>query len=108
MLPKKQLVHRAIEDGTMTRINRLLSLSMVLNSISNGLSDEVADLLRSHGLLVGPLKQKHTAMMRAADAFFHDFATMITEEQQKKYLFDDIDSLRRLIMKWACLEEDTQ
>lgn len=106
MLPKKALVQKAIKDGSMDRINKLLSLSMLLNAISNSLSDESADILRSHDLLVGPIKQKHTAMMRAADAFFKDFSTMITNPDCKKNLFEDLDSLQGIIFKWAKLDND--
>lgn len=92
----------------MERVNQLLSLSLLLNSISNGLADEAADLLREHNLLIGPVKQKHTAMMKAADAFFFDFSTMITDKQNKEYLFNDIDTLRCSILKWAKLDQPFQ
>lgn len=106
--PKHINVEQAIQDGTMDRVNQLLSLTLLLNTISNGLSDEAADLLRRHNLLVGPIKKNHTAMMKAADAFFYDFSTMITDSQNKEYLFKDIDTLRGSILSWAHLDKPFQ
>ena len=108
MKPKKANVERAVKNGSLNRVNQLLSLSLLLNTISNGLADEAADILREHNLLIGPVKQKHTAMMKAADAFFFDFSLMINQEQQKKDMFEDIDTLRGSILRWAHLDKPFQ
>ena len=47
-------------------------------------------------------------MMKAADAFFYDFSTMITDSQNKEYLFKDIDTLRGSILRWAHLDKPFQ
>lgn len=107
MKPKQSKIKQAEQDGSLDRVVQLLSLTIVLNTISNGLADEAADLMRSRGLLLGPIKQKHNAMMHAADAFFYEVQLMALK-QRKMDMFADIDHLRSAILKWARLDQPFQ
>lgn len=107
MKPKQSKIKRAEQDGSLDRVVQLLSLSLLLNTISNGLADEASDLMHSRGLLLGPIKQKHNAMMHAADAFFYEFQLMVIK-QRKMDMFDDIDHLRSAILRWAHLDKPFQ
>lgn len=108
MKPKQSKIKQAEQDGSLDRVVQLLSLSLLLNTISNGLADEASDLMRSRGLLLGPIKQKHNAMMKAADAYFYEVQLMVLGEQQKMDLFEDHDHLRSAILKWAKLDQPFQ
>lgn len=108
MLPKKGTVSRALADGTIDRVNHLLSAVHMLNIEANTLVEEAADVLTRAGLQLGSLKKYHSNFVRCADMYFHEFATMITSEDKKMDMFSDMDEFDALFRKWAKLNEDKQ
>ena len=67
MKPKKSLVDAAVKDGSMDRLNMLLSAAHLLNCEANSLIEEVADVMRAKGLLLGDLKKLHNDFLKCAD-----------------------------------------
>ena len=65
MKPKKHLIARAEANGSIARLNQLLSVSHILLCEANGLLEEAADLMASNGLLLGELKQLHKQLPTA-------------------------------------------
>ena len=59
MKPKKHLIERAEANGSMARLNQLLSASHILLCEANSLLEEAADLMAANGLLLGELKMLH-------------------------------------------------
>lgn len=57
MRPKKQLIELAIKDGSMDRLDMLLSAAHLLNSEANNLIEEASDVMLAKGLLLGDLKR---------------------------------------------------
>ena len=47
MIPKKKIIEKAKEDGTLARVNQLLSAAHVLRCEAANLIGETADLLES-------------------------------------------------------------
>ena len=106
MKPKKHLIARAEANGSIARLNQLLSVSHILLCEANGLLEEAADLMASNGLLLGELKQLHNRFTTAADRYFNEFASMVNTEKQKMDMFTDMDEFHELLRKWSKLPKD--
>ena len=51
MRPKKTLIEAAEKDGSMARLNQLLSASQILLCEANNLVEEASDLMKERGLM---------------------------------------------------------
>lgn len=103
MKPKKHLIERAQENGSIDRLNQLLSASHILLCEANGLLEEAADLMDMNGLLLGELKMLHNRFTQSADRYFSEFASMVTTDKQKMDMFADMDGFDEYFRKWAKL-----
>ena len=101
MIPKKTLIEAAEKDGSMARLNQLLSASQILLCEANNLVEEASDLMRERGLMLGAIKQLHTRFVQSADAYFKEFSSLVIEEQSKMDMFNDMDSFDAYFRKWA-------
>ena len=106
MRPKKHFIDRAQANGSIDRLNQLLSASHILLCEANGLLEEAADLMKRNGLLLGELKQLHNQFTNSADRYFREFASMVTTEEQKMDMFSDMDGFDEWFRKWAKLPKD--
>lgn len=106
MTPKKQLIARAEENGSIARLNQLLSASHLLLCEANSLLEEAADLMERNGLLLGELKQLHNRFTQSADRYFREFASMVTTDRQKMDMFRDMDGFDEWFRKWAKLPKE--
>lgn len=106
MRPKKQLIDRAQSNGSIDRLNQLLSASHILLCEANSLLEEAADLMERNGLLLGELKQLHSRFTKSADRYFCEFASMITTDKQKMDMFSDMDGFNEWFRKWAKLPKE--
>lgn len=101
MIPKKTLIEAAEKDGSMARLNQLLSASQILLCEANNLVEEASDLMKERGLMLGAIKQLHARFVRSADAYFKEFSSMVINEQSKMDMFNDMDSFDTYFRKWA-------
>ena len=106
MKPKKTLIERAQANGSIDRLNQLLSASHILLCEANGLLEEAADLMAKNGLLLGELKQLHNRFTTAADRYFNEFASMIETEKQKMDMFEDMDGFDAYFRRWSKLPKE--
>lgn len=106
MKPKKHLIDRAQTNGSIDRLNQLLSSSHILLCEANGLLEEAADLMERNGLLLGELKQLHNRFTQSADRYFKEFSSMITTDCQKMDMFSDMDGFDEYFRRWAKLPKD--
>lgn len=93
MKPNKQLIDAAIANGSMDRMNMLLSAAHLLNCEANNLVEEASDLMTDNGLLLGDLKKLHNDFVRVADRYFKEFATLVGTEKSKIDMFSDFGRL---------------
>ena len=105
MTPKKKVIEKAKEDGTLARVNQLLSAAHVLRCEAANLIGETADLLESRGLLMGELKKCHGDLDKVQDRYFNEFTQMITSKQSGKDLFSDLDEFDVNFRKWAKIDK---
>lgn len=59
MKPKEIFIKNAIENGSVERMNILLSAAHILNCLANQYAEEASDLMLENGLLLGRLKMLH-------------------------------------------------
>ena len=83
MKPKKHLIARAHANGSIDRLNQLLSASHILLCEANGLLEEAADLMEKNGLLLGELKQLHNRFTGAADRYFSELPPWWTPNRRR-------------------------
>ena len=101
MRPKKHLIEQAQANGSMDRLNLLLSASHILLCEANSLIEEASDLMDAQGMMLGSIKKKHSDLIRVADAYFKEFASLITTEQSKMDMFGDMDDFDNKFRTWA-------
>lgn len=106
MKPKKHLIERAQANGSIDRLNQLLSSSHILLCEANGLLEEAADLMARNGLMLGELKKLHNQFTKSADRYFSEFASMVTTDKQKMDMFSDMDGFDEWFRKWAKLPKE--
>lgn len=108
MKAKKEVIDRAVTNGSLARVNRLLSAAHLLHCEANNLIEEATDDLLRNGLLIGGLKRLHNDVLRCYDRYLNDFATMITSEECKTAFFGDLDEFDRSYRKWAKIEDEDE
>lgn len=106
MKPKKQLIDTAIANGSMDRMNMLLSAAHLLNCEANSLVEEASDLMTDNGLLLGDLKKLHNDFVRVADKYFNEFATLVTTDTAKMDMFSDLEGFDKSFREWAKVPTD--
>lgn len=106
MKPKEYLIKRAIENGSIERLNILLSAAHILNCAANQYAEEAADLMEENGLLLGRLKKLHGNFVRSADMYFREFAGMVFNEQTKMAMFNDMDGFDKVFREWSKIERE--
>lgn len=106
MKPKEILIKNAIENGSVERLNILLSAAHILNCAANQYAEEAADLMAENGLLLGRLKQLHNNFIKSADMYFREFAGMVFNDQTKMAMFTDMESFDKVFREWSKIEKD--
>ena len=106
MKPKEHLIKKAIDNGSIERLNILLSAAHLLNCTANQYAEEAAELMLENGLLLGRLKQLHNNFIKSADMYFREFAGMVFDENSKMAMFSDIDSFGEAFRQWAKIEKE--
>lgn len=106
MRPKEILIKKAIENGSVERLNILLSAAHILNCAANQYAEEAADLMEENGLLLGRLKQLHNNFIKSADLYFREFADMVFNDRTKMAMFQDMESFDKVFREWSKIEKD--
>lgn len=101
MRPKQDLINIAIKDGSMDRVNMLLSAAHLLNCEANNLIEKASDVMIAKGLLLGNLKKLHNDFVKCADRYFKEFASLVTADKCKMDMFDDLQGFDEVYRKWA-------
>ena len=83
MKPKDVFIKRAIANGSIERLNILLSADHILNCTANQYAEEAADLMEENGLLLGRLKQLHNNFIKSADMYFREFPEWYLMKKRK-------------------------
>lgn len=106
MKPKDIFIKRAIANGSIERLNILLSAAHILSCTANQYAEEEADLMEENGLLLGRLKQLHNNFIKSADMYFREFAGMVFNEKTKMAMFQDMESFDKVFRDWAKIEKE--
>lgn len=106
MKPKKEIIERAVSNGSMARLNQLLSASHILLCEANQLIEEASDLMLEEGLMLGMLKKRHNDLTKSADLYFKEFSGMVTEDKSKMDMFGDMDEFDSIFRKWGKIEKE--
>ena len=88
---KERLIKAAEADGSIDRLNSLLSAAHILNCEANMLVEEAADLMSAKGLLLGNVKRLHNNFVKSADLYFLEFSSLVETEKSKMDMFRDMD-----------------
>lgn len=106
MKPRKQLIDAAVANGSLDRMNMLLSAAHLLNCEANNLVEEASDLIAKNGLLLGDLKKLHNNFVKSADLYFLEFSSLVKTEKSKMDMFRDMDDFDAKFREWAKLPSD--
>ena len=106
MKVKQIFIKNAIENGSVERMNILLSAAHILNCLANQYAEEASDLMFENGLLLGRLKMLHNNFVKSADMYFREFAGMIFNESTKMNMFADMESLDEAFRVWSKIPKE--
>lgn len=106
MKPKKNLIEAAIADGSIARMNQLLSAVQILLCEAKNLSDEASELMAEKGLLIGDIKRLHSNFERCAENYFNEFTTLVETDKSKMDMFSDLEEFDKAFRKWAKVPND--
>ena len=106
MKPKEIVIKRAIANGSIERLNILLSAAHLLKCTANQFAEEAADLMLENGLLLGRLKQLHNSFVKSADLYFNEFAKMVFDGKTKMHMFQDMDGFEEFFRAWAKIDRE--
>jgi hypothetical protein len=84
----------------------VISSAHILNCEANSLIEVAADLMAENGLMLGSLKRLHNNFVKAADLYFKDFASMVSDDGSKMDMFEDMDGFKQLFRKWSRLDQE--
>lgn len=104
MKARKETIRRAVENGSLVKVNRLLSAAHLLHCEANNLIEEASDTLQENGLLVGSLKKYHNDVLYRYDRYFKDFAEMIVGEECKTAFWRDMEAFGKMFREWAKID----
>ena len=99
-------MNRVAANGSMERMNQLLSAAHILNCEASCLIDEANDLMNTNGLKIGLLKKLHSDLIKSSDRYFKEFASMVCSEKSKMDMFSDLDAFDESFRKWAKIPVD--
>ena len=105
MLPPKKAIEQAFADGTMDRVNRLLSAAHILNWEADVLVEDASDQLKEAGLQMGMLKKLHSDFIKAAERYFREYTHLVTSKEMSRALFTDTEEFDRKFRRWAGIDE---
>lgn len=103
LIPKKKVIERAKENGSIDRVDRLLSASHLLISVYLDMVSETQDILRDNGMFMGDIKEKYGTLQKAFDVYFYEFTKLINNDKRKKDYREDYDEFNASFRKWAKL-----
>lgn len=98
LLPKKKLLDRARESGAIDEASHLMSGAYLMAALLFSFADDADTTLRKYGLLLGPLKQKFTAVYRAYDLLAADFQQMVRASGQETNFAEDFDTMKAAVL----------
>lgn len=101
MKPKKNLIEAAEADGSIARMNQLLSAVQILLCEAKNFSDEASEIMAEKGLLIGEIKKCYKDFERCADRYFKEFSTLVVNDQCKMDMFEDLQSFDTAFRTWA-------
>ena len=104
MKPKKKLIEQAQANGSINRLNQLLSAAHILNCEANDLVSEANDLMIENGLNIGLLKRLHNDFVKSADRYFNEFAALVRTSESKMNMFSDLEAFDKSFREWAKLK----
>ena len=101
MKAKKEIIDKAIKNGTFKRVNVLISASHILMCVANNLFSEAGELLEENQMVFGELKPVLSAYHKAADRYFKYFSQLVLNDSCKMDMFNDMEEFERKVRDWA-------
>ncbi|MCD8309603.1 MAG: hypothetical protein LUB83_00055 [Prevotellaceae bacterium] len=101
----KELIRKAKENGSIDRLNRLLSAAHLINCVANDLIEEGSELMERCGLKFGELRHNHRMFTQRADMYFDCFAKLVNTDKQKECMFRDMEKFENWFRDYAGLTD---
>lgn len=106
MKPKKRIIEKAIANGSIERVDELMSASQILITEVHNLLDESIEILADNHLKGGVLQMVANRYLKAAEEYFKTFATCVYSDCKKMDMFEDIDEFDEMFREWAELPKN--
>lgn len=78
----------AIQTGAIERVTKLMSANYLLISHSAVIVDDIEDILESHKLQPGKLKNLSKKLQNAYDEYFREYSRMVSSDQTVNWAED--------------------
>lgn len=102
MKARKEQIEAIKQNGDLARVIGKLSAAYFLVNVA---SMDCDDILKSHGLRIGEVKQKSNGLQRAFDVYIGEFGKMVVSAGQNMKFAEDYDDLAPKILEILGLKE---
>lgn len=106
--PPKKLIEDAKGNGSVDRLNVLVSAAHICMVEANTLMVEAADMLAENGLMLGELGWWTKSLLKEFDRYNANFTQMILTDETKKNLFNDYEAFDKIYRKIMKIDEDVK
>lgn len=102
---KKKIIDAAIANGSIERVDELMSAAQILITEAHCIIDETIEILGYNKLRSGELQASANRYLKSAEEYFKLFASAVNKEENKMQMFKDIDEFDEKFREWAALEK---
>lgn len=99
LLPNKKTIDKAIADGTLPKIDRILSAAHLLTCIADYYMQEAEDLTRGCGFCLGEVKQAQTAYTQHMERYNSLWTQLVSDSHMSRERTEDFDTFMPVITR---------
>lgn len=97
-----------VESGAKLKVSKLFSMSYLLASVYNAYQEEATELMDKYHMNQKSIKMKVDNLARSFDAYDKVMRSFLNEEEARRLLCEDYESLKRICDKFMNYEENQQ
>lgn len=95
-----------VESGTKLRVSKLFSMSYLVASVFNAYQEEATELMDKYHMNQKSIKMKADNLARSFDAYDKVMRSFLNEEEARRLLCEDYESLKRICDKFMNYEDE--
>lgn len=107
MQASKKTIDRAIENGSLPSIDRLISASHILTEMADWLIKDADDIARDNNLMLGEVKREQTRYTQNHDRYARLWRDLVNESHMSHERTEDFDHFLPYIARLLSIDDVT-